>query len=195
MRIQDNENNARNLIGGFIIEVIKIVIISLAIILPVRYFLIQPFYVKGASMEPNFYDHEYLIIDEISYRFNAPERGDIVVFKYPRNPSEYFIKRIIGLPGEKVEVKDGSVYIYNSEYVNGQKLDEEYLGSDTNTFLDQTVQLKEGEYFVLGDNRESSLDSRRFGPVSEKFITGKVLLRGWPIDRLKVFDDDMGYNI
>ena len=88
----------------FVFEVVKVVVISLAIIIPVRYFLIQPFYVKGASMEPSFYDHEYLIVDEMSYRFRLPERGEIVVFKYPLDPSQYFIKRVIGLPGEKVEI-------------------------------------------------------------------------------------------
>ncbi|HLD69247.1 MAG TPA: signal peptidase I, partial [Candidatus Omnitrophota bacterium] len=84
---------------SFIWETVKVVVISLAIIIPVRYFLIQPFYVKGASMEPNFYDQEYLIIDEISYRFREPQRGEIVVFRYPRDPASFFIKRIIGLPG------------------------------------------------------------------------------------------------
>ena len=87
----------------FILEVIQIVIISAAIIVPIRYFLIQPFYVKGASMEPNFYDHEYLIIDELSYRLRDPIRGEIVVFRYPRDPSQFFIKRVVGMPGETVE--------------------------------------------------------------------------------------------
>jgi signal peptidase I len=81
-------------------EFLKIVIVSLLIILPIRYFIIQPFYVKGASMEPNFHDREYLIIDEISYRFNEPQRGQVIVFRYPNNPQEYFIKRVIGLPGD-----------------------------------------------------------------------------------------------
>src|SRR3989344_941482 len=98
---------------SYLFELVKVVAISLAIIIPVRYYLIQPFYVKGASMEPNFYDKEYLIIDEISYRFHTPARGDIVVFRYPRDPEEFFIKRIIGLPGERVQIKDGFVFIYN----------------------------------------------------------------------------------
>ncbi|MBI5254729.1 signal peptidase I, partial [Candidatus Falkowbacteria bacterium] len=97
--------NQRSGVGKKILEnvwdMVKVVCISLAIIIPVRYFLIQPFYVKGASMEPNFFDHEYLIINEIGYRFDAPQRGDIVVFKYPKDQSQYFIKRIVGLPGEK----------------------------------------------------------------------------------------------
>lgn len=170
-------------------ELVKIVLISLAIIIPVRYYLIQPFYVKGASMEPNFYDKEYLIIDEISYRFHKVERGDIVVFRYPRNPEEYFIKRIIGLPGEKARLKDGFVYIYNEEHPDGFKLEEKYLAVDLRTygFNEEMITLAGDQYFVLGDNRNSSKDSRSFGPVDEKFIIGKVLLRGWPLDRINVF--------
>ena len=109
---------------AFIFDVLQIVIVSAAIIMVIRYFLIQPFYVKGASMEPNFYDREYLIIDELTFRFRAPERGEIVVFRYPRDPSQYFIKRIVGLPGETVEVIDGHVVVYNDIYPNGIILEE-----------------------------------------------------------------------
>jgi signal peptidase I len=185
---------------SFVFELIKIVVISLVIIIPVRYFLIQPFYVKGASMEPNFYDHEYLIIDEISYRFEDPQRGDIVVFRYPRNPQEYFIKRLIALPGETVQIKNGAVVIYNDENPEGVVLDEPYLvpGDKTYGLTEERIELKKDtnpddnketdEYFVLGDNRNSSKDSRSFGPVNESFITGKVMLRGWPFDRITKFE-------
>ena len=174
----------------FVFELIKIVVISLVIIIPIRYFLIQPFYVKGASMEPSFYDHEYLIIDEISYRFNEPRRGDIVVFRYPRNPQEYFIKRIIALPGESVQTKDGSVVIYNKAAPDGFELDEPYLEASVKThgLNEDIMKLSEDEFYVLGDNRNSSKDSRSFGPVNRSFITGKVLLRGWPFDRIKLFE-------
>jgi signal peptidase I len=161
----------------FFAELVRIVAISLAIIIPVRYLLIQPFYVEGASMEPNFHDNEYLIIDEISYRFNDPQRGDIIVFRYPRNPQEYFIKRVIGLPGEKIEIKDGRIYIYNLENPEGFVLEESYLDPDLKTygnFTENPVELKEDEFFVLGDNRNSSRDSRVFGPVDKSFITGRV---------------------
>jgi len=176
---------------SFVFELIKIVVISLVIIIPIRYFLIQPFYVKGASMEPNFYDHEYLIIDEISYRFKDPGRGDIVVFRYPVNPQEYFIKRIVALPSEKVQIKDGQVYVYDDNYtgLDGTVLDEPYLGGGVKTYSlsDEIISLGEDEYFVLGDNRNSSKDSRSFGPVNGSFIIGKVFLRGWPFNRINLF--------
>jgi len=174
---------------SYVFELIKVVMVSLAIIIPVRYYLIQPFYVKGASMEPNFYDKEYLIIDEISYRFHTPERGDIIVFRYPRNPEEYFIKRIIGLPGEKIQIKDGLIYVYNKENSSGLKLGEPYLptGDKTYALNEEIITLSGSEYYVLGDNRNSSKDSRSFGPVDKKLITGRVLLRGWPFNRIDVF--------
>ena len=169
--------------GVFILELVRIVIISLVIIIPVRYFLIQPFYVKGASMEPNFFNNEYLVIDEISYRFKDPTRGEIIVFRYPRDPKQYFIKRIIGLPGEKIEVKEGSVFI------DDVKLDEsEYLSLGLKTDKDNIWVLKDNEYFMLGDNRNYSLDSRSFGPVDEKYMIGRAWVRGWPFNRITVFE-------
>lgn len=171
----------------FLFELIQVLAISLVIIIPIRYFLIQPFYVRGASMEPNFFDHEYLIIDEISYRFKEPVRGDIVVFKYPRDPSQYFIKRVIGLPGDTVEIVDGKIKIYNKEHPNGLALDETgYLDQDR-TVPNRTTTLKDHEYYLMGDNRAASLDSRIFGPVDRSYLVGKVFLRGYPIDRWKVF--------
>jgi len=176
----------------FIWEITKVVAISLAIILPVRYFLIQPFYVKGASMEPNFHDHEYLIIDELSYRFTPPERGQVIVFRYPRNPQEYFIKRVIGLPGESIQIKDGQINIFNEENPTGLVLNEEYLPEDLTTFnnSEEKITIGSDEYYVLGDNRNASKDSRSFGPVHKSFITGKILFRGWPLDKVMVFNKD-----
>lgn len=136
-------------------------------------------------MEPNFYDHEYLIIDEISYRFNEPQRGDIVVFKYPKDTKQYFIKRVIGLPGDKVKIQDNAVYI------NGNKLEESYLLAGTETVLPVRgygeVTLAEDEYFLLGDNRGQSLDSRIFGLVKKDLIVGRTWIRGWPFSRFTVF--------
>lgn len=167
----------------FIWEVIKVVVVSLAIIIPVRYFLIQPFYVKGASMEPNFYNYEYLIIDELSYRFREPRRGDVVVLRNPHRPSQFFIKRIIGLPKEKVEIKNRHIFI------NDEQLDESnYLSAETETWGNQVVQLQEDEYFVLGDNRSESLDSRVFGPITREDFVGRTWIRAWPVTRLRLFN-------
>ncbi len=173
---------------ALVLEMIQVLAVSLAIIIPVRWFLIQPFYVQGASMEPNFFDREYLIIDELSYRFGDPERGDVVVFHYPNDPKQFFIKRVIGLPGETVEISDGKIRIYNGPNPNGILLDEKvYLDQDF-TAASQTVTLKADQYYLLGDNRSSSLDSRFFGPVSRKYVVGRVWVRGYPVDRWKYFD-------
>ena len=167
----------------FVWEILKIVIIALAIVIPIRYFLFQPFFVRGQSMEPNFENGDYLIIDEISYRFSEPKRGEVVVFKYPNNPSQRYIKRIIGLPGETVEIKEGSVIIYRQD--EGQVLDESsYLVSSVKTSGSLRLSLDEGEYFVLGDNRLLSFDSRRWGSLKRENIVGKVFVRAWPFTAL-----------
>ena len=166
----------------FVWEVIKIFVIASVIVLPIRYFLFQPFIVKGESMIPNFHQGDYLIVDEISYRFSSPERGDVVVFKYPKNTSQKFIKRIIGLPGETVEIKNGEVIIYKDNET--QILDEEYLPNPSETIGTLKFSLGIEEYFVLGDNREFSYDSRAWGSVPVKNIIGKVFLRVLPISTL-----------
>ncbi|MBT6254195.1 signal peptidase I [Candidatus Uhrbacteria bacterium] len=177
-------------LGGillFAIEIVQIVVIAAAIIIPVRFFLVQPFYVRGASMEPSYYDREYLLIDEISYRFAEPHRGDVIVFRYPRDTSEFFIKRIIGLPGDTVDVKGGKVIVTNEENAAGVILEEEYTDHIVTT-NDTHVKLNPDEYFLLGDNRSASLDSRSFGPVKKEYIVGKVWLRGLPISEFSMFE-------
>ena len=166
----------------FIWETAKIIIISLAIIIPVRYYLIQPFFVRGDSMEPNFDNGQYLVVNEIGYRIDQPKREDVIVFKYPFDKSQYYIKRIIGLPGEKVEVKDGTVFI------NGVELNESfYLPKTTFTGGDMTINLNGGEYFVLGDNRQASSDSRQWGILPVTNIVGQVWLRAWPLNMAQIF--------
>lgn len=161
-------------------------IISLVIILPIRYFIIQPFFVLGASMEPNFKNGDYLIINEISYRLNKPARGDVIVFKYPNNPSQYYIKRVIGLPGEIITISDEKIVIKNKENPDGFTLKESYLPNiGTNGNVSTTLGFD--EYFVLGDNRGASSDSRIWGPLKEKFIVGKALLRAFPFDKAGIF--------
>lgn len=171
--------------GSYLWEFIKVVAISLAIVLPIRYFLVQPFYVKGASMEPNFHDYQYLIIDELSYRFRTPEHGEVVVMRDPLDRKKYFIKRIIGIPGDTLLIEQGAVYL------NGVLLDE-------SAYLDATVQtqpangitevtLYPNEYFVMGDNRPASFDSRRFGAVQKSEFIGRVWVRAWPFTKFATY--------
>lgn len=180
---------SRQYILSFLWETAKIVIISLAIIIPIRYFLFQPFFVRGASMEPNFEDNEYLIIDEISYRFNQPERGDVIIFRYPRDPSQFYIKRIVGLPGETITIKDGEITISNEKNPRGVILEEDYL-SEQNEFTpgNLEMELDQNDYFVLGDNRRSSSDSRKWGAVPRHYIIGRAWIRAWPFSKFGVID-------
>lgn len=167
-------------------ELVRIFVIALMIVIPIRYFVFQTFTVNGASMEPSYHNADYLIIDELSYRFRAPVRGEVVVFKYPNKPSEYFIKRIIGLPGETVDIRNGEVWVGADEQ-NLKKLHEPYLPPGTLTTGGGKVVLNKDEYFVLGDNRNASLDSRVFGPLDASFMTGRSMIRGWPFDRVAYF--------
>src|SRR4030042_4046010 len=204
-----NESNTEEYgFKGVIWEIVKMVFWVVVIIVPLRVFLIQPFFVQGASMEPNFEDKEYLIINELGYKttdvgfaygekeinfftvksFKEFQRGDVVVFRYPKNPSIYYIKRIIGLSGEKIEIRDKKVKIYNSENPEGFILDEnQYHSARIEPSGDQPAQLSGTEYFVLGDNRSYSSDSGSCGPVPEKDVVGKVLLRAWPFSRASLF--------
>jgi signal peptidase I len=175
-------------------ELFKFTILSLIIVLPVRFFIAQPFLVSGASMVPTFEDGEYLIIDEISYYFNEPQRNDVVVFRYPNNPSKYFVKRIIGLPGETVIVNDNDVMIKNKDNPEGFLLEQPFVKNlDTQT-RDVERLLDHKEYFVMGDNRFASSDSRDWGPVNKKFITGHVLVRLLPVNKITFFPGRIAEN-
>ncbi len=166
-------------------EIVKVLLIALAVVLPIRYFVAQPFIVRGASMEPNFENSEYLIIDELSYYTREPHRGDAIVFRYPVNPRQFFIKRIIGLPGEEVALREGRVRVKNAFYPDGFMLDESYLDPPQRpTKPDLAITLGADEYFVLGDNRDASSDSRVWGSLKRKFIVGRALFRVWPFNRL-----------
>jgi len=172
----------------FVWEVVKIVIISLCIVVPIRYFLFQPFFVKGMSMEPSFDDGQYLIVDEITPRFEGYKRGEVIVFKFPQNPSQYYIKRIIGLPGETIEFSGDKISIVSQEDRKEIILDEkEYLPTVSN-YQNLKIDLKSNEYFVLGDNRDASADSRRWGTLSSKYIVGRVWLRAWPFNKFEIID-------
>ena len=175
--------------GLFLLELVKVAVLAGITIALVRYFLFKPFYVKGASMEPNFYDKEYLIIDELSYRLRVPQRGEVIVFKYPNNPKEYFLKRIVGLPGERIKVAEGKITVYNHEHPEGVVLDEPYLPRDLDTAGEIIKVLSAEEYFVMGDNRPNSYDSRRFGPIDKSLIVGRAWFRGWPFNRAQILSE------
>jgi signal peptidase I len=166
----------------FLLEVFQIAIVAVILIVVIRFFIIKPFVVQGGSMEPNFFNDEYLIIDEVTYRFRDIKRGEIVVFNPPIQENQYYIKRIIALPGETFELVDGRITIYNESNPNGFLLKEPYI--DEFTQGQDRVTLGENEYYLMGDNRDASLDSRNFGPVKRGSIVGRVWLRGLPIDRI-----------
>ena len=154
----------------------------------IRAFLFQPFFVKGQSMEPNFDSGNYLIVDRVSSHFSPFSRGEVVVFHSPIREGDFYIKRIIGLPGERVIVKDGKVRIFNKAHKNGFVLDEsKYLGEDSFTPGDVDISLTGDEVFVMGDNRLVSFDSRSWGPLKVKKIVGIVRVRAWPINECSIF--------
>jgi signal peptidase I len=174
-------------LGSFIWELARVVIIAFVIMLAFRLFIAEPFIVSGSSMVPTFHNREYLVINKIGYRLHEPDRGDVIVFKYPRDLSQYFIKRVIGLPGEKVKVEDGKITIYNDQYPEGKLLDEAYLPNQGVTFGGEGItELGADEYFVLGDNRLASSDSRVWGVLPKNDIVGKAWLRVFPISSFGV---------
>ena len=156
-------------------EFAKIIIIAGIIVLPIRYFLFQPFIVKGDSMVPNFHSGDYLIVDEISYRASGPQRGDVVVLKYPLDTTQRFIKRVIGLPGETVDINNGK--ITTALGTQSTELRETYLPGDLVTDGSVHVTLGPDEYFVMGDNRQFSYDSRRWGVLPKSDIIGRAARR------------------
>ncbi len=139
-------------------------------------------------MEPSFEDGEYLLIDEISYYFREPQRGEVIIFRTPTNKAQFYIKRIIGLPGETVEIKNREIVIKNNANSSGFILSEkEYLASAP-SMNEQAFILKEGEYFVMGDNRAASYDSRHWGVLPRDNIIGKAWLRAWPVSRAQAIE-------
>jgi len=174
-------------IKNFFIETLEVFLIALFIVLPVRYFLIQPFVVKGQSMEPTFYNSDYLIIDELSYHLRSPKRGEVIVFRAPVAKNTYYIKRIIGLPNETVEIKDGEILVFDPKIKKEVNIKEDYIASSVQTSGNVKITLKPDEYFVLGDNRRLSYDSRNWGPVTRSEVVGRVLLRLYPLNQLQAF--------
>lgn len=165
-------------------ETIRFLFIAFAIVIPIRLFIAQPFIVSGASMDPTFKDKQYIIVDELSYHLDDPSRGDVVIFKYPKNPKQYFIKRVIGLPGETVLDNQGMVSIKDKDGKIVLTLDEPYVVYAKKDTVERT--LNPGEYFMMGDNRAGSFDSRAWGPVDRDLIVGKAFLRLFPVTSIGV---------
>ncbi len=178
----------------FFFDFLKVFVMAVAIIIPVRYFLFQPFVVTGDSMRPNFHDGNYLIIDELTYRFRLPHRGEVVVMRFPKDTTQFFIKRIVALPGERIVIKDGQVTIYNAQHSEGLVLDEPYLSAQNITYGNIDRVLSGDEFFVLGDNRLSSSDSRVWGILPRADIVGRVYLRLFPVQELELFIPSPIYN-
>lgn len=165
-------------------EVAEVILIAFIAVYGIRTFVAQPFLVSGESMEPNYKNGEYLLIDELTYRFRQPIRGEVIVFRYPGDEKSYFIKRIIGLPGEKVTISDDNISIANPAVSSSSvSLVESYLPGTTRTFSEKTVALASDEYYVMGDNRGNSFDSRSWGPLKADHIKGLVRLRIFPFGR------------
>lgn len=173
--------------GGFWSEVVKFALIAVLIVLPFRLFIAQPFIVSGASMDPTFLNGEYLIVDQLSYKLEDPARGDVIIFKYPLDKTKYFIKRVIGLPEETVIIQHGKVTIKNKTHPQGIILNESYIDSENFRDENSSITLGKGEYFVMGDNRNGSSDSRAWGTVSKNLIIGRPFMRLLPIHTFGFF--------
>jgi signal peptidase I len=163
-------------------EFIVFILITFAIVLPIRAYIAQPFIVSGESMDPTFATGQYLIVDQITYRLSEPDRGDVVVFRLPQDPSRFLIKRLIALPGETVKIDGEIIYVKKVGAEDFIQLNNDYVTHPKSTNLEET--LEEDEYFVLGDNRANSLDSRFFGTIDRKFLVGRALVRLFPFNKI-----------
>lgn len=176
---------------GLLKDLFTLAFLIIIVVIPVRLFVVSPFVVDGESMHPTFENFDYLIVDELVYMFKAPARGDVVVFRYPQNPSVFYIKRIIGLPGETVSINKGEVTI---KTVTGEKktLAEPYVVVEDASYSKEYV-LAAGDYFVMGDNRPNSSDSRYWGPLPRKNIIGRVDVRLLPLSEIGLFPGSTRY--
>ncbi len=173
-------------------DLLKFALLALAIVIPIRMFIAQPFVVSGESMIPTFHDGEYLIVDEISYIMGNIHRGDIVIFKYPNDTKRFFIKRIIGLPNEKITVENGTVTIVNKEHPEGFKLTEPYVNEKE--FEGSTYETGSDQYFVMGDNRNRSSDSRYWGVLPRNLMVGRAYLRLFPVQKVSYLPGEYNKN-
>lgn len=168
-------------------EIIRFSLIALLIVLPIRVFIAQPFIVSGASMETTFSTGQYLIVDQITYHFEEPKRGDVIIFRYPKDPSKFFIKRVIGIPGDTISISGSDVTIINETHPDGVHLEEEAYVHSMRPSATITENLGEGEYFVMGDNRDASSDSRAWGVLQRENVVGRAFLRLFPFSKVGAF--------
>ena len=169
-------------------ELVRFAFIALVIVVPIRVLIAEPFVVSGPSMIPTFQNGNYLIVDKISYRLSDPVRQDVIIFRYPNDQTKFFIKRIIGLPQETVDIKGSVVTIINTENKKGFIITEPYVENTANNI--SHFELKDDEYFVMGDNRSASSDSRFWGPVKRNLITGRAFLRLLPLKNIDILPGD-----
>ncbi|MFA6324952.1 MAG: signal peptidase I [Candidatus Paceibacterota bacterium] len=165
-------------------EIFRFALIAVAIVIPIRIFIAQPFIVSGSSMVPTFQDGQYLIVDEISYRLGEIKRDDVVIFRYPKDIKKFFIKRIIGLPNETVKISGSDVTIINKEHPEGLQLEQPYVENKSDNEME--YELGDEEYFVMGDNRTGSSDSRYWGSVPKNLIIGRAFIRLLPITKIGI---------
>lgn len=169
-------------------ELLRFALIALVIVIPIRVFIAEPFIVSGSSMVPTFENGDYLIVDKISYELGSPKRDDVVIFRYPGNTTKFFIKRIIGLPDETVDIKGNDVTITNATHPDGFKLLQPFVKNTANN--DTHFVLKSDEYFVMGDNRSASSDSRYWGAVKKSLLVGKAFFRLLPVNKINILPGD-----
>ncbi len=174
-------------------DLVKFVFTVLIIVVPIRAFVAQPFIVSGESMSPTFDSKDYLIIDEVTFHFRDPIRGEVVVFHPPKqSDTVYYIKRVVGIPGDTIEIKSGKITITNIEHPEGFTLEEPYI--EFKSFETTTKTLNEDEYFVLGDNRARSSDSRYWGVLPRKNIIGRALIRLFPFNNISILPGEFSYE-
>ena len=166
-------------------ELVRFALIALVIVIPIRILVAEPFVVSGSSMVPTFENGDYLIVDKISYELGNIKRDDVVVFRYPGDTTKFFIKRVIGLPNETVDIKGNDVTITNTTHPDGLKLDQPFVQNTANNISHYV--LGNDEYFVMGDNRIASSDSRYWGPVKRNLLVGRAFLRLLPINKIDIF--------
>ena len=174
-----------------LVEFIKFAIITLIVVIPIRMYVAQPFVVNGASMSPTFETGQYLVVDQLTYHLTKPSRGDVIVFRFPQDTSKFFIKRVVGLPGETIMISGQEVTITDkdgSEII----LEEPYIKLTKESFTE--TKLADDEYFVMGDNRSASLDSRIWGPLDEKYIIGRAYLRLLPAKKIDFLPGEFSFS-